>query len=123
MSVQTVVLKGVKTFFTIKPKRNPLITKRRAFYGALAVVATQATDFTSTVIGISQAGATEGNFLMASVMGSYGFLGFFAVKALGALFLSWYTYQRKYAPWVVAGIYGAVTIWNSVAITLNLLAS
>ena len=123
MSVQTIVLKGVKTFFTIKPKRNPNISKRRAVYGAIAVAATQATDYTSTFIGIHFAGATESNGIMADVINNYGFLGFLGIKVLGAVFLAWYTYQRRYAPWVVAGIYAAVTLWNSTVIAQGLLAS
>ncbi len=106
------VVNGLKAFVNPVPKRDLSVSRRRAAYGALAVVATQLTDFTSTYIGITFSGAREGNGLMAEVLHTYGWTGFLAVKLLGAAFLAWFTYRRKYAPWVLSGFYTLVTIWN-----------
>lgn len=105
-------INGLKAFFSPVPKRDLSVSRRRAAYGAIAVVATQLTDFTSTYIGITFSGAVEGNGLMAEVMSNYGWTGFLAVKLLGAAFLAWFTYRRKFAPWVLSGFYALITVWN-----------
>jgi hypothetical protein len=110
MSIFTIA--NVLHFVGVKPKRDYSISDRRATAGALAILATQLTDFGSTVTGIQLGLLREANGAMASVIETYGFTGFLAVKLLGAAFLIWITFRRKYAPWVLASIYAGITVWN-----------
>lgn len=115
-TIKTAAIKGLKAFFTLKPKRNPNISVRRATIGVIAVYLTQLTDFTSTYIGLSL-GAVEQNPVMHSVIESGGYAGFFLAKVfLGGSILAWYSWKRKYAPWVFAAIYGGISIWNATVI-------
>lgn len=117
-TIQTLAVKGLKNFFTLKPKRNPSITPARAILGIAFIYIAQLMDFTSTYIGLSK-GATEQNALMASAISNYGITGFFLIKVVAAgSFLAWFTYKRKYAPWVIGSLYVAITIWNSYIIYL-----
>jgi hypothetical protein len=103
---------NVLHFVGVKPKRDYSISDRRATAGALAILATQLTDFGSTVTGIQLGLLREANGAMASVLEAYGFTGFLAVKLLGAAFLIWVTFRRRIAPWLVAGLYAGITVWN-----------
>lgn len=103
---------NILSFIGIKPHRDPSISDRRATAGALAILATQLTDFGSTVTGIQLGLLREANGTMAQVIESYGFTGFLAVKLLGAAFLIWVTFRRRLAPWIVAGLYAGITVWN-----------
>jgi hypothetical protein len=115
-TIQTLAVKGLKNFFSLKPKRNPSITSDRAKLGLLFIYLTQLSDFTSTVIGLS-VGAAEQNPLMANTIAFGGYPGFFLFKVvLAGTFLGWFTWKRKYAPWVIGSLYAAITIWNSVII-------
>lgn len=105
------VLFAIKQFFSIRPRRDLWLTDRYVAVSAIAVVLSQLADFGSTWLGF-QFGASEGNGLMASVIHSYGFPGFFAVKMLGAAFLVYITWRRKVAPWLVVGLYTAIVVWN-----------
>jgi len=117
-TIQTLAVKGLKNFFSLKPKRNPSISDKRAILGVLFVYLTQISDFTSTVIGLGR-GAAEQNPLMANSIEFGGYPGFFLIKVvLAGTFLAWFTWKRKYAPWVLGGLYAAVTIWNSYIIYL-----
>jgi hypothetical protein len=98
-------------FLGFKPKRNLNISNRTAWTAAILIVVTQITDFTTTTIGLNF-GATEGNSLMADFIHQNGILAFLAIKIVASIFLAWSTFRRKYAPWVIAGMYGLVTIWN-----------
>jgi hypothetical protein len=103
---------NVLSFIGIKPHRDKSISDRRATAGALAILATNLTDFGSTFIGIQSGLLEEANGAMASVIEAYGFGGFLAVKLLGAGVLIWVTFRRRIAPWVIAGFYGTITAWN-----------
>lgn len=103
---------NILSFIGIKPHRDPSISDRRATAGALAILATQLTDFGSTVTGIQLGLLREANGTMAHVIENYGFTGFLAVKLLGAAFLIWVTFRRRLAPWIVAGLYAGITVWN-----------
>jgi hypothetical protein len=103
---------NVLNFIGIKPKRDYSISDRRATAGALAILATQLTDFGSTVTGIHLGLLREANGAMAQVIEAYGFTGFLAVKLLGAAFLIWVTFRRRFAPWLVTGLYAGISIWN-----------
>ena len=117
-TIQTLAVKGLKNFFTLKPKRNPVVSSLRAALGVAFIYVSQLMDFTSTVIGLSR-GATEQNVLMATAIGNYGITGFFLIKVVAAgSFLAWFSYKRKYAPWVIGSLYVAITIWNSYIIYL-----
>ena len=102
---------AVKQFFSFRPQRDNFLSNKYVTVSAIAVVLSQLADFGSTWLGF-QFGASEGNGLMASVIHSYGFPGFFAVKLLAAAFLVYITWRRKVAPWLVVGLYAAVIIWN-----------
>jgi hypothetical protein len=117
-TIKTLAVKGLKNFFTLKPKRDYSITQNRAIFGALFVVLTQITDFTTTVTGL-ELGATEQNALMATAITAAGYPGFFSLKLLSGLFLAWFSWKRRYAPWVIGGLYTAVSLWNSVVIYLH----
>ena len=106
---------AIRNFFRIKPIRDASVTTKHALIGVATVVLTQITDAASTIAGIEHGGAAEANGAMADLMASTGYGGFILVKLAGAAFLSWYTWRRPRAPFVVASIYGAVTIWNLVA--------
>jgi hypothetical protein len=110
------ITKGIKQFFTVVPERDNQISNRRALLGAFAVIATQLTDFLTTTVGLSK-GAAEQNSLMLNLITSTGTLGFLAVKLVAGLFLAWYSYKRRFAPWIIAGIYTGVTLWNLLIIT------
>ena len=117
--MNTKVKFAVKQFFSFRPQRELSLSNRYISLAAIAVVLSQLADFGSTWLGF-QYGASEGNGLMAQVIHSYGFGGFFAVKMLGAAFLVYITWRRKVAPWLVAGLYAAVVIWNlSLSYALN----
>ena len=117
-TIQTLAVKGLKNFCSLKPKRNPNVSTVTAAWGVVFTYVAQLMDFTSTKIGLSK-GASEQNVLMATVIGDYGILGFFLIKVvLAGSFLAWFTYKRKYAPWVIGSLYVAITIWNSYIIYL-----
>jgi hypothetical protein len=101
----------IKNFLGFNPKRNLNISNRYAWTAAIAIVLTQITDFTTTTIGLNS-GATEGNSLMADFIHQNGILAFLALKIIASIFLAWSTFRRKYAPWIIAGMYAIVTIWN-----------
>lgn len=112
----TLLMRYLKTFFGLKPKRNPLVSTKAAVWATIAIIVTQGLDFSTTVYGVSS-GATEANGNMAHVMTTLGFTGFAGVKLLGAAFLSWVFWRRKYAPWIVSTLYLGVAIWNSFVIS------
>lgn len=117
-TIQTLAVKGLKNFFSFKPKRNPSVTPVRAALGVAFIYISQLMDFTSTYIGLSK-GATEQNVLMATTIGNFGIPGFFLIKVvLAGSFLAWFSYKRKFAPWVIGSLYVAITIWNSYIIYL-----
>jgi hypothetical protein len=117
-TIQTLAVKGIKNFFTLKPKRNPVVSSVQAALGVAFIYISQLMDFTSTYIGLSK-GATEQNVLMSTAISNYGITGFFLIKVvIAGSFLAWFTYKRKYAPWVIGSLYVAITIWNSYIIYL-----
>jgi hypothetical protein len=110
---------AARSFFTLRPVRSKTITTKTATLGAAAILLSQLGDAASTIIGL-ELGASEGNVLMDSVLVSTGYAGFVAVKLLAAAFLSWYSWKRKYAPWIIAGLYGLVVAWNASVIITHL---
>ena len=110
------ITKGVKQFFTLIPIRDNQISNRRAWLGVFAILATQVTDFVTTTIGLS-AGANEANSIMYDVITASGTLGFLAIKLSAGAFLAWYSFKRRFAPWIISGIYTAVTVWNTIVIS------
>jgi hypothetical protein len=110
------IIKGIKQFVTLVPERDNLISNRRAWLGVFAVVVTQLTDFLTTTVGLSS-GAEEQNGLMLDVITNYGTFGFLGIKLLAGLFLAWYSFRRRFAPWIISGIYTGVTLWNLLIIT------
>ena len=108
---------GLRSFFTLRPKRDDSIGNTQMALGVIAIAVTQMLDFGSTVYGLSL-GASEVNGNMAKVINELGISGFLAVKLLGATYLAWATARRRYAPWVVAGIYAAVFVWNLTRIAI-----
>ena len=105
------ITKGIKQFFTLVPERDNLISNRRAWLGVSAILLTQLTDFTSTVIGLN-AGANEANGVMYNVIATGGISTFLAIKLLAGSFLAWYSFRRRFAPWIISGLYTVVTVWN-----------
>ena len=74
-------------------------------------VACQAADTVSTVVALEH-GATELNPIMAGVISNFGYVGFFAIKAL---FAWWLTTQNEKIPGTVATVNVAtcaISIWN-----------
>ena len=57
-------------------------------------------------------GANEANGLMAALIREYGNLSFLALKLVGAVFLSWVTWKRRFAPWTISALYAVVVISN-----------
>lgn len=114
------IIEALKGFFSLRPRRDSRVTERRAKFGVLAIALTQLGDTISTYLGITYANAREANGIMLDVLTEHGWLGFIAVKVFATVFLSWFTYRRKYAPWVISGLYAFITIWN-LALTTFLL--
>ena len=112
MSLQTTLLSATKTFFSLKPKRDHSISKNRAIAGVVAVSLLQVLDYATTTIGLSL-GAYEANGLMATFIENQGNLAFLALKLVAAVFLSWVTWKRRFAPWTISALYTAVVISNT----------
>ena len=108
----------LKNFFTLKPKRDYTISNKRAYYGVFAIFLTQLGDFASTAYGLSR-NATEANGIMADFIHERGILAFLLLKIIASIFLGYTTYKRKIAPWIIAGLYALVIIWNLVVISLH----
>lgn len=109
--------KFIKEFFTLKPVRDITITRKRANIGALLIVLTQLGDFLTTWYGVTHAGAQEANPLIEPIVNGSMF-NFFIVKLIGASLLIYFTYRRKYAPYIVCIPYVLVILWNILIITL-----
>lgn len=107
-----------KNFFTIKPKRDLSISNRRAALAVIAIFLTQLGDFASTAYGLSH-NATEANGLMADFINERGILAFLSLKIIASIFLGYTTYKRKIAPWIIAGLYALVIIWNLIIISIH----
>lgn len=106
-----------KNFFTLTPKRDLSISNRRAAIAVIAIFITQIADFASTTYGLSH-NATEANGLMADFIHERGIFAFLVLKIVASIFLGYTTYKRKIAPWLIAGLYMLVVIWNLVVISL-----
>jgi hypothetical protein len=113
----TTIKRLARSFFSLRPIRNYAISTQRANIALAFVLITQFADLVSTSVGITYAGATEANGIMASLLAQYGLLGFALVKTLGAAFLGWHSYRRKYAPWIIGGLYTLV-LANNIAVIL-----
>jgi len=113
----TTIKRMARSFFSLRPVRDYAISTHRANLGLAFVLITQFADLVSTSVGITYAGATEANGIMASLLAQYGLFGFAVVKTLGAAFLGWHSYRRRYAPWVIGGLYTLVLI-NNIAVIL-----
>lgn len=111
MSTKTILLNATKTFFSIKPKRDYSIGRKTSIIAAASIVLTQIGDFSTTVYGLSF-GANEANGLMAQFIQEQGSLAFLALKLSASAFLVWVTWKRRYAPWIITGIYSAVILSN-----------
>lgn len=111
MSAKSIMLQGVKTFFSLKPTRDYSISQKRAIAGVISVSLLQALDYTTTTIGMNM-GAYEANGLMAAFIQEQGNLAFLFLKVAGATFLSWVTWKRRFAPWTITVLYSAVVISN-----------
>jgi len=107
----------LKNFFTLKPKRDYTISNKRAYLAIIAIFITQIGDFASTAYGLSRT-ATEANGLMADFIHERGLLAFFTLKIVASIFLGFTTYKRRIAPWLIAGLYTLVVVWNLVVISL-----
>jgi hypothetical protein len=110
---------AARSFFTLRPVRNNTITTKSAIVGATAIALTQLGDATTTIIGL-EFGAAEANQLMLSVIESTGYPGFVGIKVLSIAFLAWYSWKRKYAPYIISGLYAAVVLWNTYVISVHL---
>lgn len=108
----------VQNFFTLKPRPDFSVSKKRGYIGIALIAITQLLDAGTTAFGISQRGATEANGLMADFISKYGLRGFVMLKIFAIVFLGVSTFRRKYAPFVIATIYALVVVWNLIIITL-----
>jgi hypothetical protein len=107
----------LKNFFTLKPTRDNNISTDRARLGLLAILITQMADFASTTYGLAN-NATEANGVMAQFISEHGIFAFFMLKFVASIFLGFSSYKRKYAPWIISGIYFIVVLWNLFVIYL-----
>lgn len=106
----------IKNFFTLRPKRSELISNKRATIGALLVFATQLLDLLTTWYGTTFTGAVEANPLMANFVHN-SFIAFVAIKLTGSALLIYYSWKRKYMPFIIAAIYALVILNNIFVIT------
>jgi hypothetical protein len=102
----------VQNFFSIKPRPDFSVSKKRGYLAFLAIAITQLGDALTTIYGISVAGANEANGIMADFISRYGLKGFLYLKLFAIIFLGVSTFRRKYAPLIIASIYALVVVWN-----------
>lgn len=110
--------KAIKSFLTLKPKRNDNVTKANALWLSTAIFLTQIADALSTKLGL-ELGAVEANGVMATFITEHGIINFIIFKSLAALFLIWAFWKRPVAAVVVITLYIGVVI-NNLIVMLQL---
>jgi hypothetical protein len=115
--IKDIIKKGVKSFFTLKPKRYPDTKTSVAVFLAILIPLTQALDFLSTKIGLSL-GASEINPLMEAVILGSGISVMALIKALSSIFLIWFSWRRPVAALVIITLFGFVVLNNLIVIAL-----
>jgi len=81
---------------------------------SVAYVLAQIADVVTTMIALRKPGLIEGNPVSAYLMSKIGHTGWILVKlalAFGALYLL-IDYDLIWPVWVIAGLVGAVAVWN-----------
>ncbi len=109
----------LRRFFTLKPVRDQRVTPTAAVLAAVAVVAVQVLDASSTAVGLALGGA-EANPTMAALLAWHGLPGFFALKLTSGAWLAWATWRRPSAATSVVLVFAAVTVWNLASIFRSL---
>jgi len=109
----TTIVRALRAFFTLRPARCDVST-RVAITGTIAIVLSQLLDFVTTTIGV-QAGATETNPIMATIVHSWP--AFLSVKVVATTFLCWVAWKRPVATLVVVTLYLLVGYHNLFVIT------
>lgn len=104
------------SFLTLKPIRDLSVSVFYAGVAAVAVIASQIGDTVTTIVGLGR-GAEELNPLMLDAYQTYGPAGVIGVKVVATAVILAATWRRRYAPWVIAALFTAVTISNMGAIS------
>lgn len=117
LKVKDLLIKGLKSFFTLKPKRYPDTKTSVAVFLAVLIPLTQALDYLTTNIGL-QLGASEMNPIMeAAILGS-GITMLALIKALSSVFLVWFSWRRPVAALVMITLFAVVILNNLIVITV-----
>lgn len=105
------ITSALRSFFTLKPKRNPEADKKTSVLLSIAIVLTQIGDYASTKLGLT-IGANEANGGMAKFIHNYGYDNFLYLKLAASAFLIWTCWKRPVAASVIVLIYTAVIVHN-----------
>jgi hypothetical protein len=104
------------SFFSLKIERDETVSIKAAVAGALAIALTQASDLITTIVGLGL-GGEEVNGFMNSAYQNYGNMGLIAVKLIATPLIVAGAWRRRYAPWVIASMFAAVSVWNLTVIS------
>jgi hypothetical protein len=103
---------ALRSFFTLKPKRNPEADKKVSVILSILIVLTQLGDYASTKLGLTL-GAVEANGGMAKFIHNYGYDSFLYLKLAASAFLIWTCWKRPLAASIIILIYAAVIVHNT----------
>lgn len=93
------------------PTTDSIVSIKRAVLAAVAIAVTQASDLITTVLGLDR-GARELNPLIRTAFESYGVAGIAGIKVIAGAIIIASTWRRRYSPWVISALFGAVSVSN-----------
>ena len=115
--ISNLVIRFAKYFFNFKPKRVDSVSKVKAVWLSIGILATQLGDFFTTRYGLLHTVAEEKNGYMAKFISEYGMSGFLGLKLAASAFLIWSCWKRPKFAYFIIVLYVAVILNNLYVIT------
>lgn len=112
--------KYLKQFFTLIPTRDATANPKVSFILSLGILVTQVSDYLTTKLGLTVAGASEANSIMGRFINQYGWDAFLSLKLAASAFLIWTCWKRPLVASAIVVLYAGVVLNNLVAILVHL---